>query len=118
MGRHLLIMLSRAGEAHSEAGDACGLRQTPGKPSSSSVLDPSFDTVMSAKSKATALLRGAQSMVAVNRKTGVIAAMAPRIQFEAPKPLEMPKSYSKTGMSLQDSVYAALRMPSRAATCN
>ena len=59
---------------------------------------------MSAKSKATALLRGAQSMVAVNRKTGVIAAMPPRIQFEAPKPLEMPKSYSKTGMSLQDSV--------------
>ena len=43
-------------------------------------------------------------MVAVNRKTGVIAAMPPRIQFEAPKPLEMPKSYSNTGMSLQDSV--------------
>ena len=56
---------------------------------------------MSTRKGLTGLLRGAQSMVAVNRKTGMIASIQPKVRRENPLPLPAPKVQ---GMTLEDSL--------------
>ena len=52
----------------------------------------------------TALLRSGQSLVAVNRKTGMLAAIAPKVEYEVPAPRPKPVDTSILGTSLNDSI--------------
>ena len=65
---------------------------------------------MSTRKGVTGLLRGAQSMVAVNRKTGVLASIQPKVKRENPQPLA---PLRVEGLTFEDSL---LRIESAVAT--
>ena len=66
--------------------------------------------LMSTRKGVTGLLRGAQSMVAVNRKTGVLASIQPKVKRENPQPLA---PLRVEGLTFEDSL---LRIESAVAT--